>query len=219
VGQRALPNAGQQILKLRKCLRSELSAPFALNLLEYFVDFLVCGMSAFGKTDNTHPALVGGVGTRNIPQAFQASEQLVHGLFAHPGTFGEYCRADSVRPWKLENRDMRQTELVIACGIELGDDAAMNCLGRNEQQGADEYVCGLDGVMTWTVNGKRIEVGPGQALCIPRGAIHRFDNNTTRGVKALCMITPAAIGPQYFRETAAVFNLFGFDSPPLAASA
>src|ERR1035437_4322423 len=85
VGQRALPNAGQQILELRKCLRSKLSAPFALNLLEYFVDFLVCGMSAFGKTDNTHPALVGGVGTRNIPQAFQASEQLVHGLFAPPG--------------------------------------------------------------------------------------------------------------------------------------
>jgi len=70
----------------------------------------------------------------------------------------------------------------------------------------EETIYGLDGVMTWTVNGKRIKVGPGQALCIPRGAIHRFDNDTTQDVKALCMITPAAIGPQYFRETAAVFN-------------
>ncbi|HZL53248.1 MAG TPA: cupin domain-containing protein [Terracidiphilus sp.] len=70
----------------------------------------------------------------------------------------------------------------------------------------EETIYGLHGVMTWTVNGKRIEVGPGQALCIPRGAIHRFDNDTARDVKALCMITPAAIGPQYFRETAAVFN-------------
>ncbi len=60
--------------------------------------------------------------------------------------------------------------------------------------------------MTWTVNGQKIELGPGQALCIPRGAIHCFDNNTSRDVKALCVITPAAIGPQYFRETAAVFN-------------
>ena len=83
----------------------------------------------------------------------------------------------------------------------------------------EETIYGLDGVMTWTVNGIRIKVGPGQALCIPRGAIHRFDNDTTQDVKGLCMITPAAIGPQYFRETAAVFNLFGFDSPPLAASA
>jgi quercetin dioxygenase-like cupin family protein len=70
----------------------------------------------------------------------------------------------------------------------------------------EETIYGLDGVMTWTVNGKKIEVGPGQALCIPRGAIHRFDNDTNQDVKALCMITPAEIGPQYFRETAAVLN-------------
>src|SRR6185503_4027193 len=41
----------------------------------------------------------------------------------------------------------------------------------------EETIYGLEGVLTWTVNGTPIEVGPGQALCIPRGAIHRFDNN------------------------------------------
>jgi uncharacterized cupin superfamily protein len=61
-------------------------------------------------------------------------------------------------------------------------------------------------VLTWTVDGKQIDVGPGQALCIPRGAIHRFDNNGIQDVKALCVITPAAIGPQYFRESAEVIN-------------
>ena len=61
-------------------------------------------------------------------------------------------------------------------------------------------------VLTWTVDGKQIDVGPGQALCIPRGAIHRFDNNGSQDVKALCVITPAAIGPQYFREAAEVIN-------------
>ena len=60
--------------------------------------------------------------------------------------------------------------------------------------------------LTWTVDGKQIDVGPGQALCIPRGAIHRFDNNGSQDVKALCVITPAAIGPQYFRESAEVIN-------------
>ncbi|MGA8185838.1 MAG: cupin domain-containing protein, partial [Terriglobia bacterium] len=44
----------------------------------------------------------------------------------------------------------------------------------------------------------------GQALCIPRGAVHRFDNNGALDVKALCVITPAAIGPEYFREAAEV---------------
>ena len=59
-------------------------------------------------------------------------------------------------------------------------------------------------MLTWTVDGKQIDVGPGQALCIPRGAIHRFDNHGNQDVKALCAITPAAIGPQYFREAADV---------------
>jgi uncharacterized cupin superfamily protein len=61
-------------------------------------------------------------------------------------------------------------------------------------------------VLTWTVDGKQIDVGPGQALCIPRGAIHRFDNNGAQEVKALCVITPAALDPQYFRECAEVIN-------------
>lgn len=66
----------------------------------------------------------------------------------------------------------------------------------------EETVYGIAGVLTWTVDGKQIDVGPGQALCIPRGAVHRFDNNTAHDAKVLCMVTPAAIGPQFFREVA-----------------
>jgi quercetin dioxygenase-like cupin family protein len=70
----------------------------------------------------------------------------------------------------------------------------------------EETIYGLMGVLTWTLDGKRIDVGSGQALCIPRGAIHRFDNEGSQDAKALCVITPAAIGPQYFREAAEVIN-------------
>jgi quercetin dioxygenase-like cupin family protein len=77
----------------------------------------------------------------------------------------------------------------------------------------DETIYGVDGVLTWTVDGKQIEVGPGKALCIPRGAIHRFDNNGSNDVKTLCVITPAAIGPQYFREAAEVINAAVGHSP------
>jgi quercetin dioxygenase-like cupin family protein len=70
----------------------------------------------------------------------------------------------------------------------------------------EETIYGIEGVLTWTVDGKRIDVGPGQALCIPRGAIHRFDNNGSQDVKTLCVISPAAIGPQYFRESAEVIK-------------
>jgi quercetin dioxygenase-like cupin family protein len=70
----------------------------------------------------------------------------------------------------------------------------------------EETIYGIEGVLTWTVDGKQIDVGPGQALCIPRGAVHRFDNNTNDDAKVLCLVTPAAIGPQYFREAAEVID-------------
>jgi quercetin dioxygenase-like cupin family protein len=80
----------------------------------------------------------------------------------------------------------------------------------------EETVYGIDGVLTWTVDGKAIDVGPGEALCIPRGAVHRFDNNGTEDVRGLCMVTPAAIGPQYFRETAEAVKAAGGGPPDRA---
>ena len=77
----------------------------------------------------------------------------------------------------------------------------------------EETIYGIEGVLTWTVDGKAIDVGPGQALCIPRGAIHRFDNDRKLGARALCVITPAAIGPLFFREAAEVINAAADGSP------
>ena len=70
----------------------------------------------------------------------------------------------------------------------------------------EETIYGIEGVLTWTVDGQVIDVRPGQALCIPRGAVHRFDNNGTEDLRVLCAVTPAAIGPQYFREAAEAVN-------------
>ena len=68
----------------------------------------------------------------------------------------------------------------------------------------EEILYGIEGVLTWTVDGMPIEVGPGQALCIPRGAVHRFDNLGNEDVKQLVVISPAIMGPAYFREAAEV---------------
>lgn len=83
----------------------------------------------------------------------------------------------------------------------------------------EETVYGLAGILTWTVDGKPIDVGPAQALCIPRGAVHRFDNNGTQHARALCLITPAAIGPQYFREVAEVASAAAGGPPDRAKMA
>jgi len=71
----------------------------------------------------------------------------------------------------------------------------------------EETIYGLEGVSTWTVDGVPFELGPGQTLCIPRGAVHAFANQSrTVDAKALAIASPAAIGPEYFREAAAVMN-------------
>jgi len=82
----------------------------------------------------------------------------------------------------------------------------------------EETIYGVSGVLTWTVDGKVLTVGPGQLICIPRGVAHRFDNNTSEEVKTLCVITPAAIGPQYFREMAALLEA-AVGGPPDRAKA
>lgn len=80
----------------------------------------------------------------------------------------------------------------------------------------EETIYGVEGVLTWTVNGTPINVGRGQALCIPRGAVHRFDNNRAEDAKVLCMATPAAIGPQYFRDVAEALSVAGGGPPDRA---
>ncbi len=65
----------------------------------------------------------------------------------------------------------------------------------------EEILYGIAGVLTWTIDGTPVQVGPGQALCIPRGAVHRFDNLGSEDVRQLAIISPAVMGPAYFRES------------------
>jgi quercetin dioxygenase-like cupin family protein len=59
----------------------------------------------------------------------------------------------------------------------------------------EETLYGIEGVLTRTVDGSPIEAGPGQALCIPRGAVHRFDNLGREDAKQLVIITPDRARP------------------------
>ena len=68
----------------------------------------------------------------------------------------------------------------------------------------EETIYGVRGVMTFTIEGTPHDIGPGDAVCIPRGATHRFDNHGDTDATALAIVTPGALGPDYFRELAAV---------------
>jgi quercetin dioxygenase-like cupin family protein len=64
----------------------------------------------------------------------------------------------------------------------------------------EETIYGLEGVTTWRVEDRTLEIRPGEAVCIPRGAVHGFDNRGTADAKFLAISTPGVMGPAYFRE-------------------
>jgi quercetin dioxygenase-like cupin family protein len=70
----------------------------------------------------------------------------------------------------------------------------------------DETIYGVEGVVTFIVEGKPVEIGPGETCFIPRGAVHGFNNLRQTEVKAVAVITPALLGPVFFREAAAIVN-------------
>ena len=83
----------------------------------------------------------------------------------------------------------------------------------------EETIYGLQGVLTFTLDGRRADVGPGGVLCIPRGAVHRFDNHSSGDTKMLAVVTPGVLGPDYFREVAAVVQAAAGGPPDGAAIA
>src|SRR5262245_37246258 len=81
----------------------------------------------------------------------------------------------------------------------------------------DETIYGLEGALTWTLEGTQTDVGPGEAFFIPRGAVHHFDNTGEIDARALAVVTPGILGPAFFEEVAAVLDA-AVDGPPDVAA-
>lgn len=73
----------------------------------------------------------------------------------------------------------------------------------------DETIYGLEGIITFTVEGKSIDIAPGETCFIPRGAVHGFNNLKQEDAKSLAVITPALLGPNFFKEVAEILNAGG----------
>ena len=73
----------------------------------------------------------------------------------------------------------------------------------------DETIYGIEGVITFTVEGKPIDIAKGETCFIPRGAVHGFNNFSSGDARALAVITPALLGPNFFKECAEIVNAGG----------
>ena len=101
--------------------------------------------------------------------------------------------------------------------FEFDVPAGARIAGAHSHDGYDETIYGLEGVLTWTIEGLPTEVAPGEAVFIPRGAVHRFDNRGDVDAKALAIATPGVIGPDFFREVGAILEAAAGGPPDLAA--
>jgi quercetin dioxygenase-like cupin family protein len=66
----------------------------------------------------------------------------------------------------------------------------------------DEVVYGLEGVLTYRVGGVTHELRAGDRLFAPKGIEHHFENRHPGPSRFLSVLTPATIGPKFFRELA-----------------
>jgi len=95
--------------------------------------------------------------------------------------------------------------------------AGMSVAAGHSHDGYEETIYGLEGVLTWTVEGTPLEVGPGDVLLVPRGAVHQFDNTSGEDARALAVVTPGILGPGYFREVAAILDAAAGGPPDFEA--
>jgi quercetin dioxygenase-like cupin family protein len=101
--------------------------------------------------------------------------------------------------------------------FEFDVPAGARIAGAHSHDGYGETIYGLEGVLTWTIEDTSTEVGPGEAVFIPRGVVHRFDNRGDVDAKALAIATPGVIGPDFFREAGAILDAAAGGPPDLAA--
>jgi quercetin dioxygenase-like cupin family protein len=100
----------------------------------------------------------------------------------------------------VEGRESAGSVSMFEFNVPVGGKVAV----AHSHDGFEETIYGLAGVSTWTVDGVATDVRPGEALLIPRGVVHHFDNRGDEEARALAIVTPGILGPAYFHDVAAV---------------
>ena len=105
----------------------------------------------------------------------------------------------------VEGEDSNGSVSVFRCDMPPGGRPA----APHSHDGFEETVYGLEGQITWTIDGEPTVIGPGDAVLIPRGAVHGFEVTGDADASMLCIASPGLFGPSYFREMAEVLNAGG----------
>jgi quercetin dioxygenase-like cupin family protein len=129
----------------------------------------------------------------------------------------------------MDNDTIRVGELGVRFLVEAGDSngsaSVFECYvpadsrmpAPHSHDAFEETIYGLKGITTWTIDSDTVDIGPGEAVCVPRGQIHGFANHGDIDATFLAIATPAVFGPAYFREIAEVLGASAGGPPDLTA--
>jgi quercetin dioxygenase-like cupin family protein len=118
---------------------------------------------------------------------------------------------------------MQSKEIHFKGGIDvsfLSETAELNifkCIVRPEartpvphyHEKFDETIRGLVGITTIILDGKTIQLNPGDSIVIQRGAVHQIANKTSDTIEFICEIRPGIFGYEYFRDISTIVNVNG----------
>src|SRR3954462_3617280 len=109
----------------------------------------------------------------------------------------------------VEAADSNGSVSVFECAVPAGTRMPV----PHSHDGFEETIYGVEGVTSWTVDGRAVEIGVGDALCVRRGAVHGFQNARAEDAKFLAVASPGVFGPDYFREVHEVLAATGGGPP------
>jgi quercetin dioxygenase-like cupin family protein len=113
----------------------------------------------------------------------------------------------------VEGADSNGTASVFECYVP--PEARMPA--PHSHDAFEETIYGVKGVTTWTVDGQEVQIAVGEAFCVPRGAVHGFENRGSEEATFLAIATPGVFGPEYFLEIAEVLAASAGGPPDISA--
>lgn len=110
--------------------------------------------------------------------------------------------------FSVEAEDSAGSVTVSRCDVLAGAGVPF----AHSHDGFEETIYGVEGTVTFTIDGEAVAIGPGEAVCIRRGQVHSFVAGE-EDVSFLAIATPGVFGRAYFQDMAGVFAAAGGGPP------
>jgi quercetin dioxygenase-like cupin family protein len=126
------------------------------------------------------------------------------------GTYEPIHLGPNTIRFSVDAEDSNGSVTVSRCDTEAGAGVPF----AHSHDGFEETIYGIEGTVTFTIDGEDVEIGPGEAVCIRRGQVHSFLAGE-EGAAFLAIASPGVFGRAYFEEMAEVFGAAAEGPPPI----